>query len=52
MMKENYERLCMDVTEFDAEDIVTTSALYLNPDEMGIGGETNSTGFYPGTMGF
>ena len=25
MIKETYERLLMDVTEFDAEDIITTS---------------------------
>jgi hypothetical protein len=25
MKKETYERLLMDVTEFDAEDIITTS---------------------------
>ena len=25
MIKETYERLAMDVTQFDAEDIITTS---------------------------
>ena len=25
MIKESYERLMMDVTEFDAEDVITTS---------------------------
>lgn len=27
MNKEAYERLLMDVTEFDAEDVITTSGL-------------------------
>lgn len=34
MIKETYERLFMDVTEFDAEDIITTSG------EGGGGGTT------------
>ena len=33
MNKETYERLLMDVTEFDTEDIITTSGLTpSNPD--------------------
>lgn len=27
MMKETYERLLMDVTEFDTEDVITTSGI-------------------------
>ena len=27
MNKESYERLSMDVTQFDAEDVITTSGL-------------------------
>ena len=27
MIKETYERLLMDVTEFDTEDVITTSGL-------------------------
>lgn len=27
MIKESYERLMMDVTEFDAEDVITTSGV-------------------------
>ena len=27
MMKETYERLAMDVTKFDVEDVITTSGL-------------------------
>ena len=27
MNKETYERLLMDVTEFDAEDVITTSGI-------------------------
>ena len=35
MCKEIYERLDMDVTEFDAEDIITTSGpLTSDPNEM------------------
>ncbi len=45
MIKETYERLSMDVTQFDAEDIITTSGeTPLEPhhtetgrDEMGFG---------------
>ena len=34
MMKETYERLAMDVTKFDVEDVITTSGI--NPsDEPG-----------------
>lgn len=27
MIKESYERLMMDVTEFDSEDVITTSGV-------------------------
>ena len=27
MIKESYERLMMDVTEFDVEDVITTSGI-------------------------
>lgn len=27
MMKETYERLAMDVTKFDVEDVITTSGI-------------------------
>lgn len=27
MIKESYERLMMDVTEFDSEDVITTSGI-------------------------
>ena len=27
MIKESYERLMMDVTKFDAEDVITTSGI-------------------------
>ena len=47
MIKETYERLFMDVTQFDAEDIITTSGeTPIDPpthhtgtgrDEMGLG---------------
>ena len=41
MNKETYERLLMDVTEFDAEDIITTSG-----EEPGPGPDINhSTNF-------
>ena len=33
MCKEIYERLDMDVTEFDAEDVITTSAVPITADE-------------------
>ncbi len=28
MIKEAYERLSMDVTQFDVEDVITTSGVY------------------------
>lgn len=31
MIKESYERLMMDVTEFDAEDVITTSGVGPGP---------------------
>ena len=37
MNKETYERLLMDVTEFDAEDVITTSGV--GPD--GGGGDSS-----------
>ena len=36
MCKEIYERLNMDVTEFDAEDVITTSAFHENENEMSV----------------
>lgn len=32
MNQENYERTALIITEFDVEDVITTSALF-NPDE-------------------
>ena len=34
MNKETYERLYMDVTLFDAEDVITTSDEAYDPDEF------------------
>lgn len=31
MMKETYERLAMDVTKFDVEDVITTSGIAPGP---------------------
>ncbi len=31
MIKETYERLLMDVTEFDTEDVITTSGVEPSP---------------------
>ena len=47
MIKETYERLTMDVTKFDVEDVITTSGVgpSTDPDydwgdyELGTGGE-------------
>ena len=54
MIKESYERLAMDVTEFDAEDIITASTPAFIPGEfeapVGIG--PNTTNNYPTTLGF
>ena len=32
MMKETYERLAMDVTEFDTDDVIATSPPVFDPD--------------------
>ena len=49
MIKDSYERLAMDVTEFDAEDIITASIPEFSPTgmEMTDKGEANSSGVYP-----
>ena len=41
MNKETYERLYMDVTLFDAEDVITTSDEAYDPDEF----EMTGTGY-------
>ena len=33
MMKETYERLAMDVTQFDVEDVITTSGVEPSPSQ-------------------
>ncbi len=52
MKKETYERLYMDVTEFDAEDVITTSEETM-PDliyDDNQGGAAGGVGFFaPGT---
>ncbi len=48
MNKETYERLYMDVTLFDAEDVITTSDESYDPDEFemtGTGATTNGLAF-------
>lgn len=42
MIKETYERLLMDVTKFDAEDIITTSGF--GPGGGGSGGSGGGGG--------
>lgn len=51
MNKETYERLYMDVTLFDAEDVITTSDAEYEPDFMELTGTgtTNSNNVFPGT---
>lgn len=44
MYTETYKRLKMSITEFDVEDVITTSDLELDDNELGVGGQTNSTG--------
>ena len=40
MIKETYERLEMDVTEFDVEDVITTSTVQVTPDRYELPGNT------------
>lgn len=51
MNKETYKRLYMDVTLFEAEDVITTSDEEYEPDpfEMTGTGTTNSNNVFPGT---
>ena len=44
MSKEAYERLLMDVTEFDKEDVITTSGT--TPGGGGSGGSTDPLSSY------
>ena len=41
MITEIYDRLHLDITEFDSEDVITTS---LDPFEMDLNGDTNNGG--------
>ncbi len=43
MIKETYERLELDVTEFDVEDVITTSTVQVSPDRY----ELPGTDFIP-----
>ncbi|WP_316637654.1 hypothetical protein [uncultured Ruminococcus sp.] len=49
MNKETYERLYMDVTLFDAEDVITTSDEAYDPDEFEMTGTGATNGLtFPG----
>ncbi len=50
MIKESYERLEMDVTEFDLEDIITTSGV--TPGGGGGGSETTTDPLDPYELPF